>query len=186
MVSDKLFTSADTAWARHGTRFSVVRYGNVMGSRGSVVPLFRKLAREGASLPITDKRMTRFCIPLAQAVRFVVDCFDEMRGGELFVPRIPSMKVTDLVEAIAPGCPNCEVGIRPGEKLHEEMIAREDSHRAFRGKDRYVVVPTVGGEEYVPPEGSRPVPEGFAYRSNTNDLWLSVDELRALLDVDAV
>ncbi len=123
LVADKLFIAGNHYAATHPTRFSVVRYGNVMGSRGSVVPLFRRLAAEGKSLPITDKRMTRFWITLDQAVKFVVDSFDAMQGGELFVPRIPSMRILDLVEAVAPDAPTHEIGIRPGEKLHEEMIA---------------------------------------------------------------
>ncbi len=164
--------------AAYETRFSVVRYGNVMGSRGSVVPFFAKLAAEGKSLPITDKRMTRFWITLDQAVDFVVDSFDLMQGGELYVPRIPSMKVVDLAEAIAPGSPTHEIGIRPGEKLHEEMIAADDSRRTLRLDDRYVVQPTIADWGYTPPTEGEPVPDGFSYRSDTNDQWLSVDDIR--------
>ncbi|MEU5693163.1 UDP-N-acetylglucosamine 4,6-dehydratase (inverting) [Actinosynnema sp. NPDC020468] len=180
MVSDKLFTSAQG----HGTLFSVVRYGNVMGSRGSVIPLFRRLVAQGGELPITDKRMTRFWITGEHAVRFIVDTFDAMRGGELFVPRLPSMKVTDLAEAVAPGWPSYEVGMRPGERLHEEMIAAEDSSRAYRLDDRYLVLPTTP-VEYEPAPDCRPVTVGFSYRSDTNDQWLSVEELRGMLDVVA-
>jgi UDP-N-acetylglucosamine 4,6-dehydratase/5-epimerase len=186
MVADKLFTSANVWSANHGTRFSVVRYGNVMGSRGSVIPYFLRLSREGSSLPITDKRMTRFWITLRQAVRFVVVSFDSMRGGELFVPRIPSMKIADLAEAIAPGCPIYEVGIRPGEKLHEEMIAQADSHRTFELEDRFIVLPTVGEAGYVPSASCRPVAQHFSYRSDTNTSWLSVVELRSMLDLETV
>jgi UDP-N-acetylglucosamine 4,6-dehydratase len=161
----------------------VVRYGNVMGSRGSVVPLFRRLVAEGGSLPITDKRMTRFWITLDQAVKFVVDSFDTMRGGELFVPRIPSMRISDVAEAVAPGVPTYEVGIRPGEKLHEEMISSGDSHRTLQLDDRYIVLPTVGADHEAVGSGS-PVSLGFTYRSDTNDTWLSIGELRSMLDLE--
>ncbi len=181
LAADKLFQSANHYASGYETRFSVVRYGNVMGSRGSVIPFFRKLAEEGKPLPITDKRMTRFWITLPQAVQFVVDSFDAMAGGELYVPRIPSMRITDLVEALAPGSETYEIGIRPGEKLHEEMISADDSRRTLRTGDRYVVLPTIAEWGFSPPKGE-PLEEGFAYRSDTNDLWLSVDELRSLIE----
>ncbi|MFI7602633.1 UDP-N-acetylglucosamine 4,6-dehydratase (inverting) [Actinoplanes sp. NPDC049681] len=181
LVADKLFIAGNHYAATHPTRFSVVRYGNVMGSRGSVVPLFRRLNAEGKSLPITDKRMTRFWITLEQAVRFVVDSFDVMQGGELFVPRIPSMRILDLVEAVAPDAPTHETGIRPGEKLHEEMIAADDSRRTLRFPDRYVVQPVVASWGYETPKGGEPVADGFNYRSDNNDLWLEVDEMRDLI-----
>jgi UDP-N-acetylglucosamine 4,6-dehydratase len=181
LVGDKLFISANHYAAHHPTRFAVVRYGNVVGSRGSVVPLFRRLAAEGSSLPITDKRMTRFWITLDQAVRFVVDSFDQMQGGELFVPRIPSMRILDLVEAIAPDATTHEIGIRPGEKLHEEMIAPDDSRRTLRTADRFIVQPTIATWGYQPPADCEPVPDGFAYRSDSNDDWLSVEQLRSVL-----
>ena len=182
LVADKLFVSANHYAAHHPTRFAVVRYGNVMGSRGSVIPFFAKLAAEGRSLPITDKRMTRFWISLPQAVRFVVDSFDLMAGGELYVPRIPSMRVIDLATAIAPTATTHEIGVRPGEKLHEEMISPEEGRRALRLTDRYVLQPTIATWGYTPPEDAEAVPADFSYRSNTNDLWLSVDELRAMLE----
>jgi UDP-N-acetylglucosamine 4,6-dehydratase len=181
LVADKLFVSANHYAASHRTRFSVVRYGNVMGSRGSVIPFFRRLAEQGESLPITDKRMTRFWITLDQAVRFVVDSFTMMRGGELYVPRIPSMRIVDLAAAVAPDCLMHEVGVRPGEKLHEEMIAPDDSHRTVKLADRYVVMPTIATWGYVPPQGGEPVSEGFSYRSDSNDMWLSPDDLRAMM-----
>jgi UDP-N-acetylglucosamine 4,6-dehydratase len=181
LVADKLFVSANHYASGHETRFSVVRYGNVMGSRGSVIPFFAKLAAEGRSLPITDKRMTRFWITLDQAVRFVIDSFGLMHGGELYVPRIPSMRIVDLAEAVAPGSAVHEIGIRPGEKLHEEMIAPDDSHRTVRLPDRYVVMPTIATWGYTPPEDGVPASEGFSYRSDTNDLWLTVGDLRAML-----
>ena len=181
LVADKLFISGNHYAATHPTRFAVVRYGNVMGSRGSVVPLFRRLNAEGKSLPITDKRMTRFWITLDAAVKFVVDSFDVMQGGELFVPRIPSMRILDLVEAVAPDAPTHEMGMRPGEKLHEEMIASDDSRRTLRFPDRYVVQPVIASWGYKTPEGGEPVPDGFNYRSDNNDLWLEVAEMRELL-----
>lgn len=181
LTADKLFISANHYAAHHATRFAVVRYGNVMGSRGSVVPFFRDLASRGESLPITDKRMTRFWITLPQAVRFVVSSFDLMNGGELYVPRIPSMHILDLVEAVAPGSPTHEIGIRPGEKLHEEMIAPDDSRRTLQLSDRYVVTPTIAEWGYVPPTDGTAVPDGFAYRSDSNDQWLTVEHMRAMI-----
>jgi UDP-N-acetylglucosamine 4,6-dehydratase/5-epimerase len=182
LVADKSFIAGNHYAATHPTRFAVVRYGNVMGSRGSVVPLFRNLVAQGKSLPITDKRMTRFWITLPQAVRFVVDSFDAMQGGELFVPRIPSMRIMDLVDAVAPGSATHETGIRPGEKLHEEMIASDDSRRTLRFPDRYVVQPVVASWGYEAPTGGEAVPDGFNYRSDNNDLWLSVDDMRKLVE----
>lgn len=181
LAADKLFQSANHYAAGYETRFSVVRYGNVMGSRGSVIPFFRKLAAQGKPLPITDTRMTRFWITLPQAVQFVVDSFDLMVGGELYVPRIPSMHLTDLVEAIAPGSETYEMGIRPGEKLHEEMISEDDSRRTLLLGNRYVVLPTIADwGDFVAPKGE-PLPDGFAYRSNTNDLWLTAEDIQKLI-----
>lgn len=181
LTADKLFISGNHYSGRDGTRFSVVRYGNVMGSRGSVIPFFRALAAKGEPLPITDSRMTRFWITLPQAVDFVIRSFETMSGGELYVPRIPSMRVADLAEAIAPGAKTVDIGIRPGEKLHEEMISSEDSRRTLRQSDRYVVLPTLAEWGFKAPEGE-PLPDGFAYTSDTNDLWLSVDQLREVLE----
>ena len=181
LTADKLFISSNHYVEAGGTRFAVVRYGNVMASRGSVIPLFQDLASRGEPLPITDARMTRFWITLPQAVQFVIDSFADMKGGELYVPRIPSMKVTDLAEAIAPGSKLMEIGIRPGEKLHEEMIASADAPRTLERSDRYVVAPTLaiwGG--YRAPAGT-PVAEAFSYSSDKNDSWLSVGELREML-----
>jgi len=181
LCADRLFISANHYAAGHPTRFSVVRYGNVLASRGSVIPLFRRLAAAGQSLPITDKRMTRFGITIDAAVDFVITSFDRMHGGELFVPRIPSMRIVDLVEAIAPGSPTHEIGIRPGEKLHEELIASDDARRTKLIGDRFVVEPHVAGWGYVSPADGQPVPEEFAYRSDSNPDWLSVDQLRELV-----
>lgn len=181
LASDKLFISGNHYASGYETRFSVVRYGNVMGSRGSVIPFFKRLAAEGKSLPITDARMTRFWIALPHAVEFVVDSFDQMCGGELYVPRIPSVKVVDLAEAVAPGAPRHEIGIRPGEKLHEEMIAPDDSRRTLRLEDRYIVQPVLAEWGYEPPTDGESVPDPFAYRSDTNDQWLDVEEMRDLI-----
>jgi len=180
LAADKLFQSANHYAAGHETRFSVVRYGNVMGSRGSVIPYFKKLAEQGESLPVTDSRMTRFWITLPQAVQFVIDSFDLMGGGELYVPRIPSMRITDLVEAVAPGSRTHEIGIRPGEKLHEEMISEDDSRRTLLMGDRYVVLPTIAEWGFTVPKGT-PVAEGFAYRSDSNDQWLDAQAIRDLM-----
>ncbi len=180
LAADKLCQSANHYAAGYETRFSVVRYGNVMGSRGSVVPFWKQMADSGKEIPITDSRMTRFWITLPQAVNFVVQSFDLMLGGEVFVPRIPSMKILDLAEAVAPGAKTHEIGIRPGEKLHEEMIAADDSRRTISLSDRYVILPTVADWGYEPLAGD-PVADGFAYRSDSNDTWLSVDEIRKLL-----
>lgn len=182
LCSDKLFVAGNHYAGSADTRFSVVRYGNVVGSRGSVVPLFRRLAASGR-LPITDTRMTRFWITLPQAVRFVVDSFDRMHGGEIFVPRIPSTTITDLAAAIAPDAAIEVVGIRPGEKLHEEMISENDAHRTFRFSDHYVIAPLVSDWSSDNAYGAgSPVPEGFSYRSDTNDWFFNVAEIKQLLD----
>jgi len=182
LTADKLFISSNHYAVAGGTRFAVVRYGNVMGSRGSVIPFFRNLASAGEPLPITDRRMTRFWITLPQAVDFVIDSFADMAGGELYVPRIPSMRVVDLAEAIAPGSKTIEVGIRPGEKLHEEMISTEDARRTVRRSDRYVVQPTLAVWGGFHEAAGDPVPDGFSYSSDTNDQWLSVEDLRVMME----
>jgi UDP-N-acetylglucosamine 4,6-dehydratase/5-epimerase len=187
LCADKLFIAGNHYAGGSDTRFAVVRYGNVVGSRGSVVPFFRQLASSGATtLPITDERMTRFWITLPQAVQFVLDAFDRMAGGELYVPRIPSMKIVDLAEVLAPGIKTEIIGIRPGEKLHEEMISSEDSHRTLRYEDHYVVTPVIahwGGSPSGSHErnGGEPVPDGFSYRSDRNDQWLTHDQLAEMV-----
>ncbi|HLP09685.1 MAG TPA: UDP-N-acetylglucosamine 4,6-dehydratase (inverting) [Opitutaceae bacterium] len=188
LVSDKLFTAANNLAGNLPTRFSVVRYGNVVGSRGSVVPFFQKLVREGAKeIPITDGRMTRFWITLDQGVEFVVKSFRRMAGGEVFVPKIPSMKLTDLASALAPNVPQSLVGIRPGEKLHEVMCPAESSHQTLEFDDHYVIRPAI---LFSKPEGyhlnrlgesGRPVDDGFEYSSDKNTQWLDADALRKLL-----
>ena len=185
LTADKLFISGNHYSYARGTKFTVVRYGNVMGSRGSVIPYWRGLAAQGQSLPITDRRMTRFWITLQQAVQFVIDSFEMMDGGELYVPRIPSMRLTDLAEALAPGVALQEIGIRPGEKMHEEMISVDDGRRTIQLADRYVIAPALAEWTFQEPKGDA-VPDGFAYSSDTNDLWLSIPELQSMItELDA-
>ncbi len=180
LVSDKLFVQGNSYAGGKPTRFAVVRYGNVVGSRGSVVPFFLARAQSGV-LPITDARMTRFWITLEQGVAFVLSSLERMRGGELFVPKIPSMRVTDLAAAVAPEARLDYIGIRPGEKLHEEMISLDDARRTIDIGDRYVIQPEFDWWGNAHLEGE-PVPEGFAYTSDRNDTWLDVSALRAMLD----
>ena len=181
LCSDKLFVAGNHYVGGSSTRFSVVRYGNVVGSRGSVVPLFRHLASTG-TLPITDDRMTRFWITLPQAVQFVVDSFDRMQGGEIFVPRIPSTTIVDLATAIAPDAEQEIIGIRPGEKLHEEMISANDAHRTRAHPDHYVILPVMKGwDEVDAADSGAVVAEDFAYQSDSNGWFLNVEEIRDLL-----
>lgn len=177
LCSDKLFVAAN-AFTACDTAFSVVRYGNVMGSRGSVIPFFIQKRDDGGPLPITDKRMTRFWITLEESVDMVLRSFEISGGGEVLVPKIPSMKITDLAEAIAPGMPTEEVGIRPGEKLHETMITAEDSRHTVDIGDYYIIKPETF--RYSGPAGT-PVAEGFEYSSGTNTQWLTVPQLRNTL-----
>ena len=179
LVSDKLFVQGNAYAGGKRTRFAVVRYGNVVGSRGSVVPLFLKRAASGV-LPITDEGMTRFWITLDQGVAFVLTSLERMHGGELFVPKIPSMRVTDLARAIAPNARLEIVGIRPGEKLHEEMISVNDARRTLDIGDRYVIQPEFGWWRNGHLGGER-LPEGFAYTSDRNETWLDVAQLRAMM-----
>ncbi len=179
LASDKLFVAANGFAV--GPKYSVVRYGNVLGSRGSVVPFFLKKRSEGI-LPITDERMTRFWITLDEGIQMVLDAIENAAGGEIIVPRIPSMKITDLAEAIAPGIKTEVVGIRPGEKLHECMIPAEDSRNVIITDKGYTILPETGVFRYKGnTEGCERVPEGFAYSSDTNDEWISVEELRDIL-----
>ena len=180
LTADKLFVAANNYSFSYGTIFSVVRYGNVMGSRGSVIPFFKSLADQGKPLPITDLRMTRFWISIDQAVKFVVDSLDIMTGGELYVPRIPSMKITDLAKAVASNAELVEIGMRPGEKLHEEMISADDSRRTVILKDRFVVTPVVAEWGYAAPDGEL-MGEGLAYRSDTNSLWMTESDIREFI-----
>ena len=180
LVSDKLFVSGNAYAGKRRTRFAVVRYGNVVGSRGSVVPLFRTLAAKGV-IPITDDRMTRFWITLDQGVRFVINAFSEMQGGEVFVPKIPSMKVVDLAKAMAPNAKINIVGIRPGEKLHEEMISETDARRTLDVGDHYVIQPEFEWWNSAKIEGKE-LPEGFRYSSDNTDDWLDIPRLQAMVN----
>jgi UDP-N-acetylglucosamine 4,6-dehydratase len=185
LASDKLFVAANNIAGAHRTRFSVVRYGNVVGSRGSVVPLFQRLIREGADhLPVTDERMTRFWITLQQGVDFVLRDFERMRGGEIFVPRIPSVRIVDLARAMAPELARKIVGIRPGEKIHEVMCPADDSHLTLEFADHFVIRPTItfsdADNSYSPNklgERGRDVEQGFEYNSGRNERFLSVPEI---------
>ncbi len=181
LTADKLFVAANNYSHSYGTTFSVVRYGNVMGSRGSVVPFWKSLANAGQPLPITDLRMTRFWISIEQAVKFVMDSLEIMQGGELYVPRIPSMRIVDLASAVAPDAPLVEVGMRPGEKLHEEMISADDSRITFLMGERYVVTPVVAEWGYETPKAAA-MAEGVAYQSHTNDLWMSQEDIKEFLN----
>lgn len=188
LCSDKIFIAGNNLVGHGSTRFSVVRYGNVVGSRGSVVPFFKKLvAKRSVELPITDVRMTRFWITLDQGVAFVLKTFSRMHGGEIFVPKIPSARITDLAEAIAPGIPHKIVGIRPGEKLHEVMCPADDSRLVLEFPDHYMIQPgilfashadfSVNAER----EKGTPVEDGFEYSSGNNPFFLSVEEIRRLI-----
>jgi len=181
LTADKLFVAANNYSYTYGTTFSVVRYGNVMGSRGSVIPFFKNLASQGKPLPITDLRMTRFWISIEDAVKFVIESLEMMTGGELFVPRIPSMKIVDLAYAVSPDSKLEEIGMRPGEKLHEEMISADDSRRTIILDNRFVVTPVVAEWGYSAPTGQT-MPEGQAYRSDTNDMWISASDIKKFID----
>ncbi len=188
LASDKIFVAANNLSGSVGTRFAVVRYGNVVGSRGSVLPLFRQLVAEGATyLPVTDDRMTRFCITLQQGVDFVGSAIAMMRGGEIFVPKIPSTRVVDIAHAVAPDLPLTIIGIRPGEKLHEVMVTEDDSRLTLELSDRYVVEPAFSfwtRQAYVD-LGASPVADGFRYASDTNTDWLEGERLERLLVEEA-
>jgi len=184
LASDKIMVAGNSLSARVGTRFAVVRYGNVVGSRGSVIPLFKQLIAEGASdLPITDKRMTRFWITLEQGVTFVLSCLSEMEGGEIFVPRIPSMRMVDLARAMAPDLPIRVVGIRPGEKLHEVLITEDDARSTVEFPDRFVIEPMFAtwDRRGHAARGGKPATENFRYTSDTNDQWLDDAAMRTMI-----
>lgn len=186
LCSDKLFTAANNFVGAKETRFSVVRYGNVVGSRGSVVPVFKRLVHEGAKeLPITDPRMTRFWLRLEDGIAFVLRSFERMKGGEIFIPKIPSMRITDLAEAIAPGLPTKVIGIRPGEKLHEVMCPSDLYYETLEFADHFVIMPstqeqTVDYTTNALGERGRLVPDGFDYNSGNNPHFLTVQELREM------
>lgn len=183
LVSDKLFIAANAYAGEKDVNFSVVRYGNVAGSRGSVIPFFKSIVENGGtSLPITDYRMTRFWISLDQGVELVIKALNEAKGGETFISKIPSFKITDLAQAILPGCEMPEIGIREGEKLHEIMVTREDSMLTYEYDKHFIIYPHFewwGTDKIIP--GGKQVEQGFEYSSGTNSEWLNVEQLQMLL-----
>jgi len=181
LASDKLFVAANSYVGDKPTSFSVVRYGNVVGSRGSVVPFFKSMKHIG-KLPVTDERMTRFWITLDQGVQFVLDSLDRMYGGEIFIPKIPSMKVVDLAKAIAPECEVDIIGIRPGEKLHEAMIMEDDARHTVEFDNYYVIQPEFPWWSKQYAEGGKALPDGFSYTSDNNSEWLSLEQLAQLAE----
>jgi FlaA1/EpsC-like NDP-sugar epimerase len=185
LASDKVFVAGNSYAGSNDSRFSVVRYGNVMGSRGSVIPFFMSIKEEGI-LPITDERMTRFMISLDQAVELVWHAFEDMIGGEIYVKKIPSMKITDLARTIAPDARLEYVGIRPGEKLHEQMIGEEDSFYSYEYPDHFKILPAIhewDKDENRIKDGKK-VQEGFSYTSDNNSAWMTPAELRAWIDIN--
>ena len=186
LASDKLFVSGNAYSGEHGTQFAVVRYGNVMGSRGSVIPFFMSIRDQG-ELPITDARMTRFMISLEQGVELVWHAFDDMEGGEIYVKKIPSMKVTDVARVVAPEAKQKIVGIRPGEKIHEQMVGEEDSYFTYEYPEHYKILPQINdwdADQNRIKDGRR-VPEGFVYSSGNNAEWMTDDQLQAWIDTNA-
>lgn len=181
LVAEKLFVQANSYSGQEGTRFSCVRYGNVVGSRGSVIPLFKQQRKTGV-ITLTDERMTRFWLTLEQGVRFVIKCIEFMRGGEVFVPKIPSMRMTDLADLIAPQCERKIIGIRPGEKLHEMLISLDESRYTLEFDDMYLVQPVHSWWEQAAYEAARPMAEGVQFSSDANSWWLEADELQQMID----
>ena len=183
LASDKVFVAGNSYAGGHDTRFAVVRYGNVMGSRGSVIPFFLSIKHKGV-LPITDTRMTRFMISLEQGVELVWHAFDDMEGGEIYVKKIPSMKVTELAQVVAPEARQEIVGIRPGEKLHEQMISEEDSFHTYEYPEHFKILPAINGwdtcEKRI--KDGKKVPEGFVYASDNNSEWMTDEQLQAWID----
>ena len=184
LCSDKLFIAGNVYSGSKDTRFSVVRYGNVAGSRGSVIPYFQKLVADGATeLPITDMKMTRFWLKLEQAVEMVLEAIENMRGGELYVKKIPSMRMPDLARAIAPNLRLIEIGIRPGEKIHEQMITKEDAPNTIEFKDFYIILPQISllnAKKYNYPN-AKFVTQDFEYHSGNNDKWLNIEDMKKLI-----
>lgn len=180
LASDKLFTASNSSYAGgHKTSFAVVRYGNVMGSRGSIIPMFMSV-KEKEKLPITDKRMTRFMISLEQGVELVWHAFEDMVGGEIYIKKIPSMKVVDIAKVISPNARHEIIGIRPGEKLHEQMISSDDSHSTYEYLGYYKILPQINdwGKDTLRIKKGKKVPDGFTYNSNTNSEWMTNSELK--------
>lgn len=180
LCAEKLFVQGNSYSGKEATRFSVVRYGNVVGSRGSVLPVFQEQRREGV-LTITDERMTRFWITLNQGVEFVISCIGMMHGGEIFVPKIPSVRVMDLAQVMAPGCRFQFIGIRPGEKIHESLISAEENLHTVEFDNMFLIQPLYPWWDAKPWHGGRSLPPDFRYTSDTNPWWLSPEELRELL-----
>ena len=180
LCAEKIIIQGNAYSGPRGTRFSCVRYGNVIASRGSVIPLFMKQKKDGR-ITLTDRRMTRFWITLDQAVELVVDGLSYMQGGEIFVPKIPSMKIMALAKAIAPECEIEVIGIRPGEKLHEALITEEDGRNTVRYNGTYVVLPNYSWWERQNYNNAQKLPDGFVYTSNNNDRWLTVEDLRRIV-----
>ncbi len=181
LCAEKIFVQASSYSGERGPRFGCARYGNVVGSRGSVIPVFLEQRRRGA-IEVTDPRMTRFWITLEQGVKFVIRCIEQMRGGEIFVPKVPSMNIMDLAKAIAPDCEVRYIGIRPGEKLHEVLISEDEARHAVEFDDMYIIQPMhLWGRKDLWPRAN-PLPESFRFTSDTNKSWLSIEELRALVE----
>ncbi len=180
LVAEKLFIQGNAYAGGRKTRFSCVRYGNVVGSRGSVVPLFLEQKKNG-EITITDERMTRFWITLEQGVRFVIDCVSRMRGGEVFIPKIPSMKIADLADVVAPQAERRIIGIRPGEKTNESLITKEEAMRAREFNDYFVIEPEFSFWKPDSLQGGKPLPDAFSYTSDNNDRWLTKDELTGMI-----
>lgn len=185
LVSDKLFVAGNSYSGGHDTRFAVVRYGNVMGSRGSVIPFFLSIREQGV-LPITDNRMTRFMISLEQGVELVWHAFEDMVGGETYVKKIPSMKVTDLARVVAPECKQQEIGIRPGEKLHEQMISSEDAYYTYEYPEHFKILPTINnwGNSAERIKDGKKVAEGFVYASDSNPDWMTDAQLQHWIEAN--
>ncbi len=181
MVMEKVFTQGNTYSAGQNIKFACTRYGNVVASSGSVVPLFREQAKAG-KITITDEKMTRFWITLEQGVEFVISCLEKMEGGEIFVPKIPSMKIMDLAEVIAPQAQKEIIGIRPGEKLHEALITQEEAKHTKEYDDYFVVEPDFPFWSYKEERGGKTLPDGFQYTSENNSQWLTKEDLRKIID----
>jgi UDP-N-acetylglucosamine 4,6-dehydratase len=180
LVAEKLFVQGNAYVGVGATQFSCTRYGNVVGSRGSVIPVFKKQRKTG-TITVTDQRMTRFWLTLEQGVHFVIRCIEQMEGGEVFVPKIPSMRIMDLARAVAPGCEIEVIGIRPGEKLHEVLVARDESRYALEMGDMFIIQPVHPWWEPANWSEGKPLPDGYKFASDENDRWLTIDELRQMI-----
>ncbi|MBV9183529.1 MAG: UDP-N-acetylglucosamine 4,6-dehydratase (inverting) [Acidobacteria bacterium] len=184
LVAEKLFVHGNSYSGEDGCRFACVRYGNVVASRGSVIPLFLEQRKNG-TVTVTDTRMTRFWITLESGVRFVINAVEQMRGGEVFIPKIPSMKITDLARALAPNCRVRQIGIRPGEKVHETLISEDEARNAVELAEMYIIQPSQPSYPVAEGENASHLPDGFCYTSDTNDEWLTVDTLHELIGDDS-